>query len=586
MMRRRFLRLLGVLPLLLVLMGGGVVLLGQGHSPKLPHSPALATPGRLLSGEKEGAFFPTNMLSSARPLPRVGPEQEVGPRLSRAAPQDYIWHIETVESAGHVGAYTSLALDAAGRPHLSYCQMMPSMGYCAALRYARYDGAAWITTTVETGWDVGHGTSLALDTAGRPHIAYSGEGVVRYAYYDGTAWIKQTVGSGCCPSLALDVTGRPHIALYSAGLRYAYHDGTTWRIETVESGTCASASLVLDAAGQPHISYLSGAPAIYLKYAYHDGAAWQVETVTFTGSGAYPPTSLALDSCGLPHIAYSMGEPMVGGWQMYARYDGQSWHTKVIEDHSGSGALVLDTADRPHVVYNGAGLRYAYLDDTIWISETMAPTDPAVDISLALDTVGWIHASYYSGDLEYAYQCTPVNRLTVVGPFRLPLGITERYSATYQPLTATLPMNYTWNNGTRGPTALYSWTLTGTFPVAVTATNSCNQVADVLPVTVFCQPPAEVRVDGPGALLIGQEGIYQAAVEPLTASLPITFTWDNGSFGLATCYSWTVTGTYTLTVTATSVCGDMRTTTRSVHILAAWPYHRYLPLYWATVKRE
>ena len=63
-----------------------------------------------------------------------------------------------------------------------------------------------------------------------------------------------------------------------------------------------------------------------------------------------------------------------------------------------------------------------------------------------------------------------------------------------------------------------------------------------------------------------------------TASLPITFTWDNGTVGATATYSWPDTGTYTLTVTATNACGGLRAATREVAVLAEWPYRFYLPL--------
>ena len=55
---------------------------------------------------------------------------------------------------------------------------------------------------------------------------------------------------------------------------------------------------------------------------------------------------------------------------------------------------------------------------------------------------------------------------------------------------------------------------------------------------------------------------------------------DNGTVGPAAVYSWTLTGTYTLTVTATGVCGDSVTAARSVRVLERWPFAAYLPLVW------
>jgi uncharacterized lipoprotein YddW (UPF0748 family) len=89
--------------------------------------------------------------------------------------------------------------------------------------------------------------------------------------------------------------------------------------------------------------------------------------------------------------------------------------------------------------------------------------------------------------------------------------------------------------------------------------------------------PERVTVQGPLALLVGQTGTYHAYPEPITASLPITYTWDNGTIGPTAAYSWTLPGTHTLFVTATNLCGQQQGT-MSVRVLTEWPHWTYLPL--------
>ena len=74
-----------------------------------------------------------------------------------------VWKIETVDSAGYVGYYTSLALDSSDYPHISYYDSTNR-----DLKYAYWDGAAWQVETVDSDGDVGYNTSLALDSSDDP----------------------------------------------------------------------------------------------------------------------------------------------------------------------------------------------------------------------------------------------------------------------------------------------------------------------------------------------------------------------------------------------------------------------------------
>ena len=60
------------------------------------------------------------------------------------------WNIQTVDSAGSVGGFSSLALDSGDLPHISYYD---ATNY--DLKYAYYDGAKWQIQTVDSTGDVG-----------------------------------------------------------------------------------------------------------------------------------------------------------------------------------------------------------------------------------------------------------------------------------------------------------------------------------------------------------------------------------------------------------------------------------------------
>lgn len=175
---------------------------------------------------------------------------------------DGTWHIETVDYDGGLVA-TSLILDAEGHPHISYHDLTYN---AYKMKYAWHDGTRWHIEVVENGGSryIGAYSSLALDASGQPHIAYADQNAddLKYAWRDGTKWRVETVDSagrvGTHLSLALDDVGQPHISYYdstnrdlkyahllpslSLGKRIAPTDG-------VHNGDAVTCTLSLDGAG-------------------------------------------------------------------------------------------------------------------------------------------------------------------------------------------------------------------------------------------------------------------------------------------------------------------------------------------------
>jgi len=373
------------------------------------------------------------LVEADRALGRAPNPAERAPRISAPAASRgpvgvsaLTWQTRTVDDAGEVGTYTSLALDVEDLPHISYRDYRR-----LDLRYAHFDGATWITETVDVFDDAGLYTSLALDSAGHPHIAHCAKAIgapasftrIRYASYNGVSWISDTVDSaglgGAYTSLALDSRDRPHISYFhspTGDLVYATHDGDDWITETVVSAGDGGGytSLALDSADHPHIGYYDGADAD-LKYATHDGVAWISDTVDSGGDvGLY--ASLALDGAGQPHIAYCLGSGAAAACTQlrYAHHDGESWITETVtmDDALTYISLALDGAGSPHIAYRGsAGLKVARWISESWTIETADSGDVGNYPSLALDPAGYPHVSYYDGSggsLRYAeYDLTP-----------------------------------------------------------------------------------------------------------------------------------------------------------------------------------
>jgi PGF-pre-PGF domain-containing protein len=364
------------------------------------------------------------------------------------------WTIETVDSAGDVGRYTSLVLDDAGNPRISY----QSGTMNTHLKSAQKTGDEWTTETVDATNNVGLFSSLKLDDSGQPLISYydGNIGNLSFAFKNGTTWsivIIDSVGVGRYTSLAVDSSGDPRISYQDLGngvLKYAAKRKGIWTIETVDNSVNVGAysSLVLDSAGTPHISYYDSTG--YLKYAVKISDKWTNLTVDSNINVGYD-SSIALNESGNPSISYSDG---FGKKLKYATKTGSSWKFEIV-DNAGSfrnyTSLAFDSFGIPHISYydgiNGH-LKYATKTGNVWTTETVDSSESVgAYSSLALDSAGIPRISYYdrkNGDLKYATGIPPLLVNFSASSFEGTAPLIVEFSDTS---TGGLPSEWNWSFG-------------------------------------------------------------------------------------------------------------------------------------------
>lgn len=220
------------------------------------------------------------------------------------------WEIETVDSSGNVGGWTSLVLEN-DLPRIAYYDYDNG----DLLFAAKTAAGTWNRIPVDAGeWDAGRFASLASDGNGGLAIAYYDATYQDLGYVTGTAegfgnteWLDMSGDVGRWPSLAFDL-GSPRIAYQdetNQDLKLIRKDGDApWQKEVVDAGDYvgADSSLVIDPTGAMTIVYFDGLDNDVLA-AKWNGQEWELSKVAEAGATGYY-NNLVLDASNDPVVGW------------------------------------------------------------------------------------------------------------------------------------------------------------------------------------------------------------------------------------------------------------------------------------------
>jgi Subtilase family len=132
------------------------------------------------------------------------------------------WRLSFVDQAQDVGRYTSIAVSGTGQFGVSYLNST-----AGAFKFASKSesATAWAVRTVDGTTQRGGGyTSLAYDSSNRPGFTYydAFNADLKFAHFDGTAWVTDTVAAnlsqGLYSNLSFDSAGDADILYYHKSL--------------------------------------------------------------------------------------------------------------------------------------------------------------------------------------------------------------------------------------------------------------------------------------------------------------------------------------------------------------------------------
>jgi fibronectin type 3 domain-containing protein len=293
--------------------------------------------------------------------------------------EDTCWSLELVDSSGDVGSdRLSMFVDGGGGVHLSYYEASDK-----DLKYAHLaPGGDWKVEVVDSPYEVGIDSDIAVDPSGGVHIAYldSTNRRVKYAYKPPVgAWSKDVI----------------------SGSDNVLH---------------ASASIAIDAANGVHITYTNKTGNYgYVKHAYRPSTgSWSVKAVTPSEFAYHYRTELVVADDGTLYCGYIKKPTFFGSYPprleyAFKRTTSSSW--TVVEGPSSrdvySIAMAVDSAKGVHIVYHctNTNVLYAYRPNAgVWTSDgTIYDELDGKYPSITMVDDGTVHVAFFGDDQVLRY---------------------------------------------------------------------------------------------------------------------------------------------------------------------------------------
>jgi hypothetical protein len=234
---------------------------------------------------------------------------------------------------------------------------------------------------------------------------------------------------------------------------------------------------------------------------------------------------------------------------------------------------VWQATDQPPVTHTGGGLNDAVTFNwstpgiktiTVTASNGGGTVVDTVLVTVKAPPTGVEIAGRTTGVVQVDYTFT-----AAVGPINATPPFTYTWQATGQP-----PLKHT--GGGLSDAVTFNWDTPGAKTITVTVSNDVGTATNTSEVTLDYSPPTHVEIAGPTKAAVDTAYTFSAAVGPITATRPITYAWratgqppvvhTGGGLNDSVDFTWTTTGTKTITATATNAGGSFTQT----HQVIVW----------------
>ncbi|MBI4374439.1 MAG: hypothetical protein HY542_06145 [Deltaproteobacteria bacterium] len=291
--------------------------------------------------------------------PFISAYRAISENLGRISFRDGSFVYSDIDTFGNVGAGTSIAIDSNDKLHIAYRDTTNG-----TLKYFTDASGSWATETIEAG---GISPSIGVDSTGKVHISHQASNKVRYVTNVSGSWVSQVAlendSYSAVSALTVDVNGKIHVVGAGlSGVGYATNLSGTLTPEIAVTGSNNSTTILTDDSGIRYIAFRQNGP---LALATNSGNGWTTEQLDSVSS-ALP--SIGIDSDSFLHICYY--DSTINDLKYATDYSG-SWTTVTLDSSGDVGNycdIAIDSNDRLHISYydatNGNGdLKYATTAD-------------------------------------------------------------------------------------------------------------------------------------------------------------------------------------------------------------------------------